>query len=221
MVAAWTGYAKGRVESALIIVALSLLLSIFLVPLWMALLARVYVRVSFWLIFQKILLIVVIPLIAGVATRRYLTSRWGMERYLKMLPLFPAVSTCGMLLMVFSIMALEARMIVGHLSYLGLVIAGIITLYPLLFVLAMLYSKVSRLDYGDAIALGYGVTAKNHAITIALAITSFSSPLAALPAACAPLIQIPLMMTILRFSKRLRRMLTSPGEGEDVTPITQ
>ncbi len=35
MVAAWTGYARGRVETALIIVALSLILAIFFVPFWM------------------------------------------------------------------------------------------------------------------------------------------------------------------------------------------
>jgi len=47
--------------------------------------------------------------------------------------------------------------------------------------------------------------------------TEFSSPLAAQRA----LIQIPLMMVILRSSKRLRGMLASPRDGEDVASSAQ
>ena len=54
MVAAWTGYARGKVETALIIVALSLLLAIPLVPFWMWLLARIYVSIDPFMILQKI-----------------------------------------------------------------------------------------------------------------------------------------------------------------------
>ena len=46
MVAAWTGYAKGKVESALVIVAVSLILAIFLVPVWMMALAGTYVPID-------------------------------------------------------------------------------------------------------------------------------------------------------------------------------
>ena len=53
MVAAWTGYAKGKVESALIVVALSMILAIFLVPFWMWTLAGMYVVINPWMIFQK------------------------------------------------------------------------------------------------------------------------------------------------------------------------
>ena len=54
MVTAWTGYARGKVETALIIVALSLLLAIPLVPFWMWLLARIYVSIDPFMILQKI-----------------------------------------------------------------------------------------------------------------------------------------------------------------------
>jgi len=54
MVAAWTSYARGKVETALIIVALSLLLAIPLVPFWMWLLARIYVSIDSFMILQKI-----------------------------------------------------------------------------------------------------------------------------------------------------------------------
>ncbi len=48
MVAAWTGYANGNVALALVIVALSLLVSIIMIPVWMPILAGVYVQVDAW-----------------------------------------------------------------------------------------------------------------------------------------------------------------------------
>ncbi|MHC1566441.1 MAG: hypothetical protein ACXQTD_01575 [Candidatus Syntropharchaeia archaeon] len=60
MVAAWTGYAKGKVETVLIIVALSLLAGILLVPFWMWVLARVYVEIDPLMTLQKIVLIFII-----------------------------------------------------------------------------------------------------------------------------------------------------------------
>jgi ACR3 family arsenite transporter len=207
MVAAWTGYAKGKVESALIIMALSLILAIFLVPLWMWALARVYVQIDPFMIFQKMLIIIVLPLIAGIITRKSLVRKYGMNRYKSIAPFFPAASTCGMLLMVFTIISTGARLIVSNYHWVFLVILGIATLYPCLFILVILFSKVAHIDHGNCMALGYSVTAKNHAITIGVATTTFGGSLAVLPAAVAPVIQIPMMLLFLNLSGRIKRFL--------------
>jgi len=62
MVAAWTGYAKGKVESALFIVALSFILAIFFVPFWMWVLAGIYVKIEPITMFKSIFWIVILPL---------------------------------------------------------------------------------------------------------------------------------------------------------------
>ena len=212
MVAAWTGYAKGRVESALVIVALSLLLAIVLVPFWMWPLANAYVEIDPWMIFQKMLLIVVLPLLAGMVTRKVLVRRHGPERYQKSIsPYFPAVSTCGMLAMVFIIIATQAELIMGNFGWMMLVIAGIATLYPVLFGLAILTCKLLGIGHGHGMALGYSVAAKNHAITIGVATTAFGGTLAVLPAAVAPIIQIPVMMLFLALSPRIHTLLHRPA----------
>jgi len=54
-----------------------------------------------------------------------------------------------------------------------------------------------RMDYGNGTALGYSVSAKAHAITIGVATTAFVGTLAVLPAAMAPIVQIPIRMAIL------------------------
>ena len=84
MVAAWTGYAKGKVESALIIVALSLLLAIFFVPFWMWILAGIYVKIQPLMMLKSIVLIVVLPLAAGFIARKYLVKRYGKQTFVNL-----------------------------------------------------------------------------------------------------------------------------------------
>lgn len=212
MVAAWTGYAKGRVESALIVVALSMVLAIFLVPFWMWALAGMYVVINPWMIFQKMLLIVVLPLSAGLATRKILVKKHGAKAYKQRIaPYFPAISSCGMLSMVFIIIATQAKLIVGNFHWMLLVMLGIGTLYPLLFGLAIFFCKLMHMDHGNGMALGYSVAAKNHAITIGIATTAFGGTLAVLPAAVAPIIQIPTMLLYLSFSEKIRIFLHPEG----------
>ena len=208
MVAAWTGYARGKVESALIVVALSLILAIFLVPFWMWAVAGFYVTIDPLIIFKNMLLVVVLPLLAGLSTRRLLIRKYGMKSYKERIaPFFPAISTCGMLIMVFIIISAQALLIIPNYHWMLIIILGIATLYPLLFGLTILCSKLLRIDYGNGIALGYGSTARNHAITIGVATTAFSGTLAMLPAAVAPAIQIPLMLFFLKFSGGIKRFL--------------
>lgn len=207
MVAAWTGYAKGRVESALVIVAVSLLLSIVFVPFWMWFLAGAYVAVNPLVIFKSMGIIVVAPLLAGVLTRHWVVRRYGKAKFGNIAPLLPVASTCGMLPMVFILISSQALMITGNLLWMFLVITAIATMYSILFLAAVFFAKLANIEYGDAMALGYSVTAKAHAITIGVAATAFGGTMALLPAAVAPVIQVPIMMAILKGSGRVRKFL--------------
>ena len=209
MVAAWTGYARGKVASALIVVALSFILAVFMVPFWMWLLAGVYVPIDPWSILEKMGLVVILPMAAGVITRKGLVHRYGRQRYQHgIVPFLPLISTCAMLLMLFTIISSQARLILDNLQWMLLIIFGIGTLYPTIFGLTMILARLTRTEYGDGIALGYSTTAKNHVITIGLATTAFAGTAAVLPAAVAPVIQIPIMMVILRNQDRLRKFLS-------------
>lgn len=69
-----------------------------------------------------------------------------------------------------------------------------ISLYPLFFIISMIYSRIAHIKYGDA-------------ITLALATITFGGGFVALPAAFVPMIQIPIMVTILRFAPRIKKFL--------------
>lgn len=209
MVAAWTGFAKGRVETALTIVAAGLILVILAVPLWMVVLAGAYVPVDVWLMVKQLTLIVILPLVAGVLTRRLILRRYGLETYKKIQPVLPALSSLGMYAIVFIAVGMQAHNIISQPHIILLLIPAIAVLYSLLFVIAIGYAKVAGLDYEDAIAIGYSTTAKNHSITLALAITAFGG-MAILPPAFAPVVQIPLMIIILRLAPWLKREVFPP-----------
>ncbi|MHA1427570.1 MAG: arsenic resistance protein, partial [Candidatus Helarchaeota archaeon] len=211
MVIAWTGLAKGKVESALIIVSLSLILAIFLIPLWMFILVGTYVQIDIWMMIEKLLLIILLPLVAGLITRVLLVKKIGEKKFNEIKPILPIISTFGMFAIVFIAISMEANILLVHLDYIVMVVIGIVILYPSLSLIAVVFSKYTAFTYGDCMALTYGVTAKNHSITMAIAVTTFGG-LAVLPAAFAPIIQIPLMLIILRLAPKIEGFIEKVKE---------
>lgn len=78
--------------------------------------------------------------------------------------------------------------------------------------MAIFLSKALHVPYEDCMALGYSVTAKAHAITISIAIVSFSGSLAVLPPAVALVIQIPIMLLFLSFSSKIQGYLKASAQ---------
>ena len=211
MVAAWTGYAKGNVALAMVIVALSLLVSIVMIPLWMPVLAGVYVQLDAWAMFKDILIVVVLPLVLGDLTRRLILRLKGAETFQQLKPILPGLSMLGMYTIVFISMGLEASNLVKNPQYFLIVLMPLAILYAIMFTSSVLFSKLAKFSYGDMIAFSYGVAGKNIAIALALAITFFS-PMTVLVLAIKPIIQIAFMTAFLRLSPWLQRnyFLSSP-----------
>ncbi|MGQ9693994.1 MAG: arsenic resistance protein [Thermodesulfobacteriota bacterium] len=213
MVAAWTGYAKGNVALAMIIVALSLLISIVMVPLWMPVLAGVYVQLDAWAMFKDILIVVVLPLIFGDLTRRLILRFKGAETFQRVKPILPGLSMLGMHTIVFISMGLEANNVIKHPEYFLIVLLPLAFLYAIMFTGSVIFSRLAKFSYGDMIAFSYGVAGKNIAIALALAVTFFS-PMTVLVLAIKPIIQIAFMTAFLRLSPWLKRRLFVP-RGDD------
>jgi ACR3 family arsenite efflux pump ArsB len=211
MVAAWTGYAKGNVALAMVIVALSLLISIVMIPLWMPVLAGVYVQLDAWAMFKDILIVVVVPLILGDLTRRLILRFQGPETFQQIRPILPGVSMLGMGMIMFISMALEANNLVKHPQYFLIVLVPLACLYAIVFTGSVLFSKLAKFSYGDMIAFSYGVAGKNMSIALALA-AIFFNPMTVLVLAIKPIIQIAFMTAFLRLSPWLQRnyFLSSP-----------
>lgn len=202
MVAAWTGFAKGKAETALVIVSVSLILSLGFIPLWMWVLTGSMVYVPVVLILKNLAYMVVIPLIAGQVTRRVLLKRMGTKAFMGLTPYFSGISSFGMYIIIFISMALEARTVINNPHYAWLVIVSMSSFYAVVFVLTVIYAWALRIEYEDMVALAYGVTARNLSITIALALMTWGG-LAVLAPAFDPPIQVAVMMMFLYTAPKL------------------
>lgn len=207
MMVAWTGMAKGKTETALVIQVVSFILAIFFVPFWMNALARSYVAIPIFFIIKKIFFIIVVPMIIGISLRELLIKKIGQDNFQKEIkPFLPPLSTLGMYVIIFFAISQEAKIIFENLHLIWILFLSILIVYPLLFALTVFFSKKFKIKYENAIALGYSTTAKNHGITLAIAFSSFGG-LSILPASFVPILQIPLMMAIYHLSPKVKNFL--------------
>jgi len=216
MAIGYTGLAKGDLELATVVVALSFILAIVAVPLWMAVFASRYgIAVPMGDLISSILTVLVAPMILGYATRRVLLRGLGAARFAAIAPLFPALSLLGMYSIVFLIFFGKATLILGQWQTVA------ILLIPNALFIGLSLAALTWLDhrlglgYAEHMAVAFTSTGKNNGTAIAIATTAFS-PLVAIPAATMPIFQILLMVFYLRAAPRLRawfRPAAAPREA--------
>ncbi|AUX10818.1 arsenite efflux pump ACR3 [Halalkaliarchaeum desulfuricum] len=88
MTAAWTGLAGGDLEGALVAMAVNLLAAVVILPLYLSVLLEQGVGFDPAALYRQLALIVVIPMVAGNLTRRYLLRRYGQEGFKRLKPTF-------------------------------------------------------------------------------------------------------------------------------------
>lgn len=211
MAIGYTGLAKGDLELATVVVALSFVLAIVAVPLWMSLFASRYaVPVPIGDLISSILTVLVAPMVLGYTTRRGLLRWLGKARFGALAPLFPALSLLGMYAIVFLIFFGKATLIIDRWQTVAiLLVPNAIFIGLSLLVLTWLDRRL-RMGYEEHMAVAFTSTGKNNGTAIAIATTAFS-PLVAIPAATMPIFQILLMVLYLRAAPRLRARFGRPA----------
>ena len=217
MAIGYTGLAKGDLELATVVVALSFVLAIIAVPLWMTLFASRYaVAVPMDDLVGSILTVLVAPMLLGYATRRLLLRGLGAARFAAIGPLFPALSLLGMYAVVFLIFLGKAALILDRWqTVVVLLVPNALFIGLSLLVLTWLDRRLG-LGYAEHMAVAFTSTGKNNGTAIAIATTAFS-PLVAIPAATMPIFQILLMVLYLRAAPWLRARF---GADTRVAPST-
>jgi ACR3 family arsenite transporter len=205
MTISWTGFAKGNVTAAVKMTVIGLILGSLATPLYLKLLMGTAIDVPLGEIFSQIILIVFLPMAAGYATQRWLISRYGQQRYnAELKPRFPAISTLGVLGIVFTAIATKATTIVGNPALLLRLLIPLVLLYGVNFVLSTLVGKLFFVR-GDAIALVYGSVMRNLSIALAVAMTAFGKEGSeiALIIALAYIIQVQAAAWYVKFTDRI------------------
>jgi len=192
MTISWTGFAKGNVEAAVKMTVIGLTIGSLATPFYVRALMGASLEVNIVAVMKQIAIIVFIPMIAGYITQQTLVKKYGQKEFQTRLALrFPALSTVGVLGIVFIAMALKAKAIAGSPQLLLYVLAPLVIIYALNFLLSTVVGKL-LLPRNDAIALVYGSVMRNLSIALAIAINAFGpqGSSAALVVAMAYIIQV-------------------------------
>jgi len=192
MTISWTGFAKGNMGAAINMTVIGLTLGSLATPFYVSSLLGQTVSVDFMKVVQQIVLIVFLPMALGYATRQALLKRYGMDEFkTRVAPRFPALSTLGVLGIVFVAMALKAKTILADPGQLLTIFVPLLLLYLFNFSLSTIIGR-SFFKRGDGIALVYGTVMRNLSIALAVAINAFgeAGTDAALVIALAYIIQV-------------------------------
>ncbi len=174
MTISWTGFANGNMAAAIKMTVVGLIVGSILTPLYIKILAGAAVDIPLIKVFTQIILIVFLPMIAGVVTRKIVVKKIGVEKYnLNLKAKFPLLSTVGVLGIVFVAMALKAKEITSNPNLIMMVFFPLAVIYLINFALSTVVGKIFFAKE-DAIALVYGTVMRNLSIALAIAMTAFS-----------------------------------------------
>ena len=203
---AYTGFTKGNIELATIVVALSFTLAIITVPAWLKVFASSYhVSISVWLLVKTILIVVITPMILGVITRAYLTGKLGPEGFLRIKPAFPAISLLGMYTIVFLIFMEKAKLIASKPSIVGLALIPLVFYYTTALLFMTFVDRAVGIPYKDHMAITFTSVGKNEGTAMAIALAAGTGLMAIAPAVT-PIVQIPFLVGYVKVWKGIAEM---------------
>ena len=205
MTISWTGFAKGNLEAAVKMTVIGLILGSIATPFYVQFLMGTAIKINFFKVMQQIVIIVFLPMIAGFFTRQTLVKKYGQKEFKQNIgPKFPAVSTLGVIGIVFIAMALKAKGIAASPGMLFYILIPLLIIYTFNFLLSSILGKM-LLERKDAIALVYGSVMRNLSIALAIAINAFGKEgtSAALVVAIAYIIQVQSAAWYVKFTDRI------------------
>ena len=192
MTAAWTGLADGDLESALVAMAVNLLVAVAVLPVYLSALVPATVSFDPTRLYRQLATVVVVPMVAGTLTRRGLLRRSGPEGFERMKPLFGGLSSFGVMLIVFVAMTMRSTQILADPLTSASTILPLVAFYAAILGVGAGLGRL-LLDTERAVALVYTTSMRNLSIAVAVVVATPTVPTeAVLPIALAYVIQPPL-----------------------------
>jgi ACR3 family arsenite efflux pump ArsB len=173
MTISWTGMSKGNMAAAVKMTIFGLLIGSIVTPFYIKWLLGAVIAIPMMKIFSQIGVIVLLPLILGALTQSFLIKKYGIKKYQADVKMkFPPFSTLGVLLTVFTAMALKAKSIASDPAAFLALIPPLLILYLLNILLSTVIAR-KFFNRGDGLALVYGTVLRNLSIALAIAMTTF------------------------------------------------
>ncbi|MGC8620189.1 MAG: arsenic resistance protein [Thermoplasmata archaeon] len=213
MVIVWTDLSKGNLALGVSFVAWNSFIQIISTPMLVYLLARAGVTINPLLILESVLLYLLLPLIAGILTRKFIQNKSYFKAFLKMLG---NIQTIALLFTIVVIFWGEGSGILGYPSIIWMIGIVMLTFYFILFHIGYFVSRKLNFNYADSTAIGFSVSARDFEISIAIAISAFSIyPFVVITTAIGPLLEIPLMLIIVWIQLNRKRRFEIRGSDKN------
>jgi ACR3 family arsenite transporter len=225
MVLIWIDLAQGNREAAALLVAINSVLQVLvyallgtfylqIVPAWLGLDSLV-VTVSFGEIARAVLIFLGLPLMAGFCTRvigvRLKGERWYEQRFL---PKIGPLALYGLLFTIVLMFALQGEAITSDPGKVIRVAIPLLLYFVLMWSIAFFVGRRSGLDYERTSALAFTAAGNNFELAIAVAISIWGvASQQALAGVIGPLIEVPVLVSLVYLSLWLKRRLFAPRQG--------
>jgi len=204
MVLVWTDLARGNGPLGIVLMAWNSLIQIVTTPffIWLILGARISVDIR--LVAQSVLLYLGLPLLAGALSRRWMLRTKGEAWFeKKALPVLENVQLVALLLTLVVMFALKGDVILQQPELIWRMATPLTLFFFVLFFGVLLVSRKVGFCYADSATTSFHCTGRNFELAIAIALTAFASqPMVAVSTVIGPLIEVPLMLTIVYLAKK-------------------
>jgi ACR3 family arsenite transporter len=207
MVFVWSYLTKGRPAYTVVQVATNdLIILVAFTPIVALLLGVGGVSIPWDTLIMSVVLFVVIPLSAGIATRLWVVARKGREYFeQQFIPKFNNITILGLLLTLMIIFSFQGEVILSNPIHIILIAIPLILQTFLIFFVTYSACKMLKLPHDIAAPAGMIGASNFFELAVAVAISLFgaTSPVA-LVTIVGVLVEVPVMLTLVRIANKTR-----------------
>jgi len=144
------------------------------------------------------------PLLTGVLSRRWMLRSKGQAWFdNKALPILEDVQLVALLLTLVVMFALKGGVILESPELIWQMATPLVLFFFVLFFGVLMVSRRVGFNYPDSATTSFHCTGRNFELAIAIALTAFASrPMVGVSTVIGPLIEVPLMLTIVYLAKK-------------------